>query len=75
MDSKNIKTIVGNNLKFARKQKGLTQKEVAVCLRKYQPDYSQYEAGIIELDYEKIVYLCKLFEITPNDLFDGLFDK
>ncbi len=74
MSRKNIKTIIGSNLQFARKQKGLTQKEVAALLHKYQPDYSQYETGIIELDYEKIVYLCKLFEITPNDLFEGLFD-
>ncbi len=74
MNPKDIKTIVGCNLKYARKQKGLTQKEVATLLRKYQPDYSQYESGIIELDYEKIVYLCKLFAITPNDLFEGLFD-
>jgi transcriptional regulator with XRE-family HTH domain len=73
MEVKNIKTIVGNNLKYARKQKEL-QKEVAALLRKYQPDYSQYQTGTIELDYEKIVYLCKLFDITPNELFEGLFD-
>jgi|BioPla2DNA2_1021312.scaffolds.fasta_scaffold63352_2 transcriptional regulator with XRE-family HTH domain len=73
MEVKNIKTIVGNNLKYARKQKEL-QKEVAALLRKYQPDYSQYQTGAIELDYEKIVYLCKLFDITPNELFEGLFD-
>lgn len=39
---------------------------------KYQPDYSQYERGIIELDYEKIVFPCRLFDISPNDLFDGV---
>jgi hypothetical protein len=50
MEVKNIKTIVGNNLKYARKQKEL-QKEVAALLRKYQPDYSQYQTGTIELDY------------------------
>lgn len=44
-------------------------------MHKYQPDYSQYENGIIELDYEKIVFLCKLFDITPNDLFDGTSEK
>lgn len=53
----------------------MTQKEVAAILNKYQPDYSNYEKGKIELDYEKIVFLCKLFEITPNDLFDGLFSE
>ena len=65
-----INKIVGENLKLARKNKGLTQKEIANELGKYQSDYSDYETGKIELDYEKIVYLCKRLDITPNDLFD-----
>ena len=72
---KDIKGIVGENLKAARLARGMTQKEVAALLNKYQPDYSQYESGKIELDYEKMVFLCKLFDITPNDLFFGIFDK
>ena len=64
-----IKRIVGENLKFARKAKGLTQKELAKELNKYQSDYSEYTTGKIELDYEKIVYLCERLDITPNDLF------
>ena len=64
-----IKRIVGENLKFARKAKGLTQKELAKELNKYQSDYSEYKTGKIELDYEKIVYLCERLDITPNDLF------
>ena len=72
---KDIKGIVGENLKAARLARGMTQKEVAALLNKYQPDYSQYESGKIELDYEKIVFLCNLFDITPNDLFYGIFDK
>ena len=66
----NIKKIVGENLKLARKAKGITQKEIAAELHKYQSDYSEYESGKIELDYEKIVYLCERFDITPNDLFN-----
>lgn len=31
-------------------------------LGKYQPSYSQYE-------YEKIVYMCRRLDITPNELF------
>lgn len=65
-----IRKIVGNNLKSARKAMGLTQKQIADELGKYQPDYSEYETGKIELDYEKIVYLCKRLDITPNDLFE-----
>ena len=60
---------VGENLKLARKAKGLTQKQLARELHKYQSDYSEYETGKIQLDYEKIVYLCKRLDITPNDLF------
>lgn len=73
--SDDIKATVGENLKAARLARGMTQKEVAALLNKYQPDYSQYESGKIELDYEKMVFLCKLFDITPNDLFYGIFGK
>ena len=61
---------VGENLKNARKAKGITQKQIAQELGKHQPDYSEYETGKIQMDYEKIVYLCKRFDITPNELFD-----
>lgn len=54
---------------MARKAKGLSQTQVAKAINKYQPDYSEYERGIIQLDYEKIVILCKMLDITPNDLF------
>ena len=64
-----ISKIVGSNLKQARKFKGLTQKQIALELNKYQSDYSEYESGKIQLDYEKIVDLCKRFDITPNELF------
>ncbi len=67
--NKNISAIVGENLKIARKAKGLTQKQIAKELNKYQSDYSEYETGKIQLDYEKIDYLCKRLDITPNDLF------
>ncbi len=66
---KDVSKIVGENLKIARKAKGLTQTQLAKELNKYQSDYSEYESGIIQLDYEKIVYLCERLDITPNDLF------
>lgn len=65
-----ISQIVGKNLKYACTTKGITQKQIAAELNKGQADYSDYETGKIQLDYEKIVYLCKRFDITPNDLFD-----
>ena len=64
-----IAKIVGENLKIARKAKGITQKQIAQELNKYQSDYSEYETGRVQLDYEKIVYLCKRLDVTPNELF------
>lgn len=64
-----IAKTVEENLKLARIAKGVTQKQIAAELKKYQADYSDYETGKILLDYEKIVFLCKRFDITPNDLF------
>ena len=64
-----IAKFVGENLKLARKAKGLTQAQLAKELNKYQPDYSEYENGKVQLDYEKIIYLCERLDITPNDLF------
>ncbi len=60
---------VGENLKAARRAKGLTQKQLAAELGKYQFDYSEYETGKVRLDYEKIVYLCRRLDITPDELF------
>ena len=65
----NIAKTVGENLAAARKAMGITQTQLAKELHKYQPDYSEYETGKIQLDYEKIVYLCNRLDITPNDLF------
>ena len=64
-----IAKTVGENLKQARIAKGLTQKQLADEMHKYQSDYSEYETGKIQLDYDKIVFLCKRLDITPNDLF------
>ena len=68
--NKSIAERVGANLKAARRAVGLTQAQMAQELGKYQPDYCQYETGKVQLDYEKIVHLCKRLDITPNDLFD-----
>lgn len=65
----NIAEIVGKNLRYARKANGLTQKQLADEMHKYQSDYSEYERGKVQLDYEKIVFLCDRLDITPNDLF------
>lgn len=61
--------IIGKNIKEARKQKGYTQKQVAEKMIMTQQQYSRFENGIIELNYDQILFLCDLYDITPNDVF------
>ena len=62
---------IGQNLKEARKAKGLTQKEIAAELLMTQQQYSRFENGVYELNYEQIQKICRILEITPNDLFEN----
>ena len=57
-------------MKQARRDAGLTQKEVAMKMLMTQQQYSRFENGIFQLNYEQILALCKLLDITPNELFD-----
>ncbi|MDE6790359.1 MAG: helix-turn-helix domain-containing protein [Clostridia bacterium] len=60
---------IGNNLKEARKAAGYTQQQVADIMLMTQQQYSRFENGVFELNYGQIIKLCKLFGVTPNDLF------
>ena len=53
---------VGANLKQARKDKGLTQTQVAEKMLMTQQQYSRFENGKFELNYKQIVDLCELFD-------------
>lgn len=65
-----ISEMIGKNLKEARKFKGLTQREIAGMLFMTQQQYSRFENGIFELNYDQILKICEILEITPNELFD-----
>ena len=62
--------MVGENIKRARKELGLTQKEVASLLRMTQQQYSRFENGVFELNYQQIIEICKLLNTTPNEIFN-----
>ena len=66
----NIAKMIGNNIKEARKIKGLTQSQVAQIFHMTQQQYSRFENGVFELNYEQIIKLCKLLDITPNEIFE-----
>ena len=70
MTTMNISKEIGNNIKQARKYKGFTQKQVAQLMEMTQQQYSRFENGVFQLNYEQIIFLCKLYDITPNDIFE-----
>lgn len=63
-----LKIEVGKKLKEARRIAGYTQKQVAEKLLMTQQQYSRFENGIFELNYEQLVFLCKLFDVSCDYL-------
>ena len=61
---------VGENIRAARKAKGLTQKEVAEKLNITYQQYARYEVGIYELGYQQIKLVCDILDMSPNEMFD-----
>jgi transcriptional regulator with XRE-family HTH domain len=69
-----LKEDVGKRLKESRKYAGLSQRQAAEHLGILQPAYARYESGVIELDYQKLTELCKLFDVSADYLL-GLRDE
>ncbi len=65
----NLKKQVGERIKDSRKQKKMTQAEVAKILRMTQQQYSRFENGVFELDYNNLVKISTLFEVSLDYLF------
>ena len=63
-----LKNEVGKRLKEARRISGYTQKQVAEKLLMTQQQYSRFENGIFELNYQQFVFLCKLYDISADYL-------
>ena len=53
---------IGGNIKEARKLKGLTQSDVAKVFRMTQQQYSRFENGVFELNYEQILKICEILD-------------
>lgn len=57
-----------NNLKAARKAKGLTQTEVAQAIGLTQNGYSYWENGKAKIDRDQLIKLAALFEVSIDYL-------
>ena len=69
MNNYEITKKVGERLKDGRRAAGLTQSHVAKLMYMTQQQYSRFENGVFELNYEQIIKLCKMFDISADYLF------
>lgn len=45
------------------------QRELRVKMFMTQQQYSRFENGVFELNYEQLLALCRLLDTTPNELY------
>ena len=64
-----IAKAIGENIKQARKIRKLTQTDVAKKMMMTQQQYSRFENGKFELNYNQILTICELLDVSPNELF------
>ena len=69
MEDFNLRKEVGNRLKESRKQAGYTKDQVAKLMYMTQQQYSRFENGVFELNYQQIIKLCQLYNISADYLF------
>lgn len=59
---------VSDKLKELRKEKGLTQKEIAKLLNLSETGYASYEQGLSEPSIDNIKKICQMYKITADEL-------
>ena len=62
---------LGERLFELRKEKNMTQDEVAEKLNVTRQTVSKWETNQSTPDFDKIVPLCELYGISPNELLTG----
>ena len=65
---KKMNNSIGNKLKEYRKNKGMTQEQVADYLHLSQSAYARMESGESHSWSNHIDKICEVFEITPEEL-------
>ena len=58
----------GENFKKLRKQAGLTQRQVAEAIGICQSNVSDWEKDISRPEYENLIALCKLYDVSADEI-------
>ena len=61
---------LGKKLKELRKAENLTQQQIANKLHIGRVNYTRYETGAVRPDYETIIALADLYDVSLDELFD-----
>ncbi len=70
----NENSIIGNNIRIAREHKNYTQEQLAEKLNTSSKFISMAERGASGLSISSIINLCKVLDIEPNSLFNGIIN-
>ena len=65
-----MKTRIAENIKFYRRQMGMTQTELAARLNGKKSLVSNYETGYSTPDIETLCLLAQIFDITLDELVE-----
>lgn len=59
---------ISNNIKKYRKKNHLTQAQMAEMINMHHQNYSQLERGVYSPSLDRLLEICSILNITPNDL-------
>ena len=63
-----MKELVGKRFLECRKASKMTQRQVAQALGVSQPVYQRFETGVFECNYEQLVQLSNIFDVSVDYL-------
>ena len=69
------RSIVGMNIKQARKKKHMTQKELAKRIGYTESSISKYEQGLVDIPNAVIGLIARELEVQPVDLLGEAWDQ
>lgn len=62
--------LFGENFKKCRLEAGLSQKQVAIRLGIHQSNVSDWENDVSRPEYEKLILLAKIYNVSLYELLD-----
>ena len=67
------KKIIGNNIRRIRKLQHMTQPQLAEAVNLSTQHVAHVESGTTTLSLASLLSICDALNVTPNDIFCGLY--